>query len=229
MIGTDIIQKFREENPELDVNVIPDTVLASWLLTGDQEVCMKVRLINAEDQNITPVAGQKTYDLTKVNSLFFDIDEMPGGGVCQYPSNNNYKRLTKTTKSELDANKAQWRMASQGVPKYYYRSGNSIVVYPTPDTTIVNMTADLILLSNPYTNMSVMPFNQLPYLAPFHYSLVLYLQWRAKIKIGKTDEGTAAYNLYNTYVQWMIKTIGGGKYGPIEFRPSGLPSGSRQR
>ncbi len=223
MTGNEIIQRFRDENPEIDVNVIPDAILTSWLTVGDSEVCAKSRLIIKEDVAITPVVNQSTYDLTLTDPKFFDINEMPGGGIARFTS-NTYKRLDKTTKSYLDYNVSQWRMASSGVPKYYYRSGKNMIVYPKPNSTVTGFTVDIVLLSDTFSNMSVTPFNQLPYLAPFHYALVLYLAWRAKNKVGKGDEAMVAFNIYSAYVEWMKKEIGGGKYGPIEFRPSGLPS-----
>ncbi len=226
---SDIIQRFRDENPELDANVISDTTLMSWLLDGDLETCTKVRLINQEGLSIPAVIDQSTYDMTNVSPLFLDIDESVGGGLVYYNTSGNYKRLEKVTKAYLENNNAQWRTASSGAPRWYYRYGKNIVVYPKPDSTITNFTVDLILLSNPFNNLNIMPFNQLPYLAPFHASLKLYLMWRAKIKIGKGDEADTALKAYGAYTDWMIKTIGGGKYGPMEFRPSGLPSQGYQR
>lgn len=229
MIMSDIIQRFRDENPELDANVISDATLMSWLLDGDLETCTRVRLINSEGTQITAVANQSTYDLTNTTSLFLDIDESVGGGLAYYNTSGNYKRIYPVTKAWLDNNNAQWRTASSGTPRYYYRYGKNIVVYPKPDSTISYFTVDLILLSNPFNNLNIMPFNQLPYLAPFHASLKLYLMWRAKIKIGKSEESDTALKAYSAYTDWMIKTIGGGKYGPMEFRPSGLPSIGYQR
>lgn len=229
MLMSDIIQRFRDENPELDPNVIPDATLMSWLLVGDLEICTMVRLINQEGFSIPVVSGTARYDLTTVSPLFLDIDESVGGGLAYYNTSGNYKRLEKQTKAWLDNNVAQWRTASIGVPRYYYRYGKYVVLCPTPSSVITNLTVDLILLSNPFNNLTIMPFNQLPYLAPFHYSLVLYLVWRAKVKIGKGDESDAALKALNTYVQWMVKTIGGGKYGVVEFRPQGLPSNGYQR
>lgn len=226
---SDIIQRFRDENPELDANVIPDATLMSWLLIGDQEVCMKVRLIIQEGVNVPAIQGQNTYNLTTLSNLFFDINEQPGGGICQFNTSTSYKRLTKRTKAWLDVNNAQWRIASQGTPRYYYRSAQNFIVYPTPDNTITNFTVDIVLLSNPFNNLNIMPYNQLPYLAPFHYALVLYLTWRAKAKIGKDEESDTALKAYSGYVEWMIKTIGGGKYDEIQFRPQGLPSIGFQR
>lgn len=229
MIMSDIIQRFRDENPELDANVITDATLMSWLLDGDLETCTRVRLINQEGASIASVANQSTYDLTNISPLFLDIDEAVGGGLCYYNTSNGYKRIDKVSKAYLDNNFSQWRTASAGTPRWYYRYGKNIVVYPKPDSTIVNFTVDLILLSNPFNNLNIAPFNQLPYLAPFHASLKLYLMWRANIKIGKADEADTALKSYVAYTEWMIKTIGGGKYGPMEFRPSGLPSRGFQR
>lgn len=228
MLMSDIIQRFRDENPEIDVNVIPDATLMGWLLVGDQEVCMDQRLVTTENVNIPSVTGQSTYSLTALNSLFFDINESYGGGLVYYNA-NYYKRVYPQTKAWLDNNMSQWRTASTGTPRWYYRSGSNIVVYPTPDDTVVNFNIDLVLLSNPFIQLNQMPYNQLPYLAPFHYALVLYLQWRAKIKVGKEEEGMAAYKLYQVYLQWMRKTIQGGRQGVIEFRPQGLPSIGYQR
>ena len=229
MLMSDIIQRFRDENPELDQSTIPDATLQSFLLIGDQEVCMDQRLVTIENVNIPVIAGQNTYSLTALNSLFFDINESYGGGLVYYNTSGYYKRVYPQTKAWLDNNYSQWRTAQTGVPRWYYRSGSNIVVYPTPDSTVSYMNVDLVLLSNPFTQLNQTPYNQIPYLAPFHYALVVYLQWRAKIKIGKDEEGKAAYALYQQYLQWMRKTLQGGRYGTIEFRPQGLPSIGYQR
>ena len=225
---SDIIQRFRDENPEIDVNVIPDATLQSWLLIGDQEVCMDQRLITVENVNIPAIQGQNQYNLTSLNPLFFDVNESYSGGLVYYTA-NQYKRIYPKTKAWLDNNYSQWRTAAQGTPRWYYRQNNYIVVYPTPDNTIINFNIDLVLLSNPFNSLNIMPYNQLPYLAPFHYALCLYLQWRAKIKIGKEEEGKSAYALYKYYLDWMRKLIQGGRQGEIEFRPQGLPSIGYQR
>lgn len=229
MLMSDIIQRFRDENPELDANVISNTVLMEWLLTGDLEICTKVRLINQEGAVLTSVANQSTYDITTTSALFLDIDESVGGGICYFLTSGTYKRIYPKTKAWLDNNNSQWRTANSGTPLYYYRYGKNVVFYPKPSSSVSYFTVDLILLSNPFNNLNIMPFNQLPYLAPFHPSLNFYLNWRAKVKIGKQDESDTALKAYDAYVGWMIKTIGGGKYGVIEFRPTGLPSQGYQR
>ena len=229
MTMADIIQRFRDENPELDANVIPDSTCISWLGVGDSEICTQFRLINVQDVNITPVVGQRDYDMTKVNANFLDIDEMPGGGiVAWFNSNSSYKKLTLTTKGQLDADNSQWRSAGSGKPLYYYRYGQNISLYPIADSTISAITADFIILSNPFINLNQKPFNEIPYLVNFHYALVLYLTWRGKAKIGKDAESESTLQLMNAYLNKMVKTLG-RKYGPIQFRPSGLPLIGRQR
>jgi len=229
MTMADIIQRFREENPELDANVIPDSVCVSWLTVGDSEVCTKARLINIQDVSIPPVVAQRDYDLTKINANFLDIDEMPGGGVVAwYNSNTSYKKLTMKSKGELDADNSQWRTVTDGKPLYYYRYGQDICLYPPPDSSVSNITCDLVLLSTPFINLNQVPYNGIPYLANFHYALVLYLTWRGKAKMGKDSEADTALKVFGGYVDWMIKTIG-RKYGAIQFRPSGLPTIGRQR
>ena len=226
---SDIIQRFRDEYPELDANVISDATLMSWLLIGDQEVCMKCRLITVENVNITAVPGQNKYSLTSLNPLFFDINESYSGGLVYYNTSGSYKRVYPKTKAWFDNNYSQWRTASTGTPRWYYRQNDYIVTYPTPNDTVSNFNVDLVLLSNPFNNLNIAPYNQLPYLAPFHYALVMYLQWRAKIKIGKAEEADTALKAYSGYIQWMINTIQGGRQGEMEFRPQGLPSIGYQR
>lgn len=229
MLMSDIMQRFRDENPELDQSTISDTTLQAWLLIGDQEVCMDQRLITVENVNIPAVTGHNQYNLTSLNSFFYDINESYSGGLVYYNNTGYYKRIYPQSKAWLDNNYSQWRTATDGTPRWYYRQNNYIVVYPTPDSTIVNFNIDLVLLSNPFINLNQVPYNAYAYLAPFHYALVLYLQWRAKIKIGKDEEGMAAYKLYQQYLQWMRKYVQGGRMGVIEFRPQGLPSIGYQR
>ena len=101
MLMSDIIQRFRDENPEIDQSVIPDATLQGWLTIGDQEVCMKCRLITIENVNIPAVAGQNQYNLTALNPLFFDINESYGGGLVYY-NTSQYKRVYPQTKAWLD-------------------------------------------------------------------------------------------------------------------------------
>lgn len=227
MIRTEIIQRFRDENPEMTANVISDTTLKSWLLVGDKEVCAKARLIT-ETGEIEAVEDEDSYDLTTLTK-FFDIDEIPGGGVSRVDSSGNEKRLIKTTKSALDDDRSSWRTASSGTPKEYFRRGKYLKLDRAPDSSIVSFNIDYIAISDDFNSDSIAPYNQLTHLEAFHPALIFYLIWRAKAKVGKPDEAANAFSYYTSYILWMKKEIGGGKYGPIELRPYGLPSSGNQR
>lgn len=227
MIRTEIIQRFRDENPEFTANVLSDTTLKSWLLVGDKEFCAKARLI-VETGTITAIEDTDSYDLTNLTK-FFDIDEYPGGGVSIIDTSDREKRLVKTTKSELDDQTPNWRTASSGTPKKYFRRGKYLKLDKPPDSTIESFNIDYIAISDDFNSDSIAPYNQLTHLEPFHYGLVLYLQWRAKAKVGKPEEANTAMALYNSYIVWVKKEVGGGKYGAVEFRPSGLPPQGIQR
>lgn len=227
MTRSEIIQRFRDESPELTANVISNSTLNSWLLVGDKEICAKARLI-VDSDSINAVSGTSAYDLTTIDK-FYDIDENPGGGVTRIDTSAIEKRLVKSTKSLLDDESPSWRTASSGTPKKYYRRGKYINFYPKPDSSIDYFNIDYVAISDDFDGDSKTPYNELSYLEPFHPALIFYLNWRAKAKIGKPEEATSAMNAYMAYITWMIREIGGGKYGAIEFRPSGLPSAGYQR
>lgn len=227
MTRTEIIQRFRDENPELTANVISNTTLNAWLLTGDKEICARVRLIVATS-TITAVDGQAAYDLTALTD-FSDINEGQGGGVAVVTSSTT-RRIPRTTKAALDDESPSWRTASSGTPKTYYRYGKYMYMHPAPDTdTVTGFSVDYVKISDDFNNDSILPYNQLTYLEPFHPALVFYLTWRAKAKIGKPEEAAAAFTAYNAYITWMIKETSGGKAGPIEYRPFGQPSMGQYR
>lgn len=228
MTRLEIEQRFRDENPEVTANVVTAATLHSWCLQGDKEICAKARLI-VDTGSITAVEDQENYDVTTLLNKFYDVDELPGGGFSRVDTSGNEKRLDKRSKSELDKLRPNWRTASSGTPKDYFRRGKYIYVSPAPDDSISSFNIDFVAISDDFDNDSKTPYNELTYLEPFHPALVFYLTWRAKAKIGKPEEALAAMNLYNAYVLWMKKEIGGGKYGPIEFKPSGLSSIGFQR
>lgn len=224
----EIEQRFRDENPEITINVISAATLHSWCLEGDKEICAKARLL-VDTGSIAAVEDQSTYDLSNLLTKFYDIDRIPGGGVSRVDTSGREKRLEETSKSALDNESPSWRTASSGTPKKIFRRGKDMIVYPPPDDSIDSFNVDFIAISDDFDNDSKTPYNELSYLEPFHPALVFYLTWRAKSKIGKADEAATAKLAYDMYVQWMKKEVGGGKSGPIEFVPSGLPSSGQQK
>lgn len=211
MIRTEIITMFRDENPDVTSRVAGDSVLHSWLKEGNKEVCMLTKCIYG-DESFTAVVDQASYDLPTYIDNFFDIDDCPGGGVLF-----NDDPLKKTTIAELDQLTPSWRSYSSGTPLKWYRRGNTLGFDRAPDTAYT-VQVYTYLLPNDFDNDDEEPFNELEYLRPFHYSLVLYLQKRAKMKKGKTGEEAKALQEYTNYVAWMKREVRSIRYGKVYLR-----------
>lgn len=214
MTREEIINRFRQENPEITDRVITDTVLNSWCLVGDKEICTRNRLLKSEG-TFTSVSGTRQYDLTQEISNFYDIDDLPGGGVI-YANDP----LTYTTIAELDQTRPNWRSESNGTPKYYYRRNQYLYFNKAPSSgTTGTVRVYVILISDDFDDDSKLPFNQLTFLEPFHYSLVLYLTMRAKGKVGKPQEKQVSMQEYNDYLRWMKREVDRGTFHTIQFKP----------
>lgn len=213
MTRTEIIDQFRQENPEITSRVITNTVLNSWLLEGNQNVCIRARCIRKSATAIASVAEQAGYNLADEISDFFDISEHQDGGIAY-----DDDRLEERTKAWLDEHYSSWRTASSGTPKHYYRYMNYIYLYPKPDTSDEDIDVDYVAIPADFDS-NVEPFNQIKYLSVFSYSLVKWLKIKAKQKIGKPQDAANAMLEYEEYIKFMKKTIGGYQFGEISFRP----------
>lgn len=208
-----IRDQFRQENPEITDRVLDDTQLNAWLLIGNLEFATKARIITSEN-TITTTIGEDSYSLTTEIDSFFDIDEFPGGGVAF-----NGKRIEHTTRSRLDSRRSAWRSYADGTPRSYYRFNEFLKLDRGPETAH-DVTVDAILKPDSLNDDGKTPFNQLTYLEPFHYGLVLYLTMRAKGKEGKVEEFTKAIMQYESYIKWTKKEVQGGKISKIQITPS---------
>jgi len=213
MTRSEIISKFRQENPEITARVIKTTVLNSWLPTGDKEFCAEVRCIVNTGETIETTEDDQSYVLTDEIDKFYDIDDYPGSGVLY-----NGKRLEKTTMGLLDEESKNWRDRASGTPKKWYRRGNTLYLDRPIDSNEEDLTVYAVLISDDW-NSDVAPFNELTYLEPFHYAMVLYLRKRAKAKIGKGKDALAAAAEYAAYTKWAKSQLGGDKYSKILFQP----------
>lgn len=227
MTRLEIEARFRAENPEITANVITAATLHTWCFDGDKEVCAKARLI-VDSDTINSVTGQSAYDLTALDK-FFSIDEMPGGGIYRVNTDGTGKRLSKTSKAELDSEKSRWRTAASGLPVSYFRRGKYMIMNCPCSSSVDYFDVDYVAISDDFDDDAKLPYNQLPYLVTFHPAINFYLNWRAKAKVGKAEEAATAKEAYDMYVLWMIKSVGGEKFGPITLRPTGLPSSGNQR
>lgn len=218
MTRLEIIDRFRQENPEITDRVITDAALNSWCLVGNQEICARARLIVSDD-TFDAVEDEDSYDLTNELTDFYDIDELPGGGVAYIDTDSNEKRIVKKSIAELDDLSSSWRTADSGTPKYYYRRGQYLHLYPAPDDTIESIHVYFVQVAEDFDDDTKTPYNELTHLEPFHYGIVKYLALRAKAKVGKPQDSEIARTEYEEYIKWIKKEIGGGKHGPIFLRP----------
>lgn len=213
MTRSEIRQRFRDENPEITERVITDATLNSWLISGNLEIATMTRcIVSNVSQTFNTVASTKYYDLTEKISKFYDIDDMPGGGVYY-----DDVPLKKVTIGEMNYRFKNWRTAGTGTPRVYWRRGKFIWFHPTPNA-VQDVDIDCVFIADDFNSDAVEPFNQLTHLEPFHDGLVKYLQRRTKQKIGKPEEAAQAEKDYMVYVKWMGKTIRGANQGAIHFR-----------
>lgn len=215
MTREDIINRFRQENPEITDRVITDAVLNSWCIIGNQEICARARLIVDQDgTTIETNEDEQYWDLTNEIDKFYSIDEYPGGGVTY-----NDKRLTKTTMAKLDSESPNWRSRSSGTPKEYYIRGKYLYLDRPIDSNEYDIKIYSCLIADDFDDDAKTPYNQITMYEPYHPGLIFYLQWRAKAKIGKPEERNTAKQEFIDYANWIKREVGGMKYGQIYFQP----------
>jgi inorganic pyrophosphatase len=209
----EIRSRFRQENPEITDRVLTDSVLNSWLQEANLNFCCLAFLIRKEDSFVS-IVGQSSYDLSSYFTDFYEVDEYPGGGVSY-----DGTRLELTTKAELDNKRRGWRSNSNGTPKKYYRTGD-ILSFDRPADDDLTVSVDYYAVPDTFNNDNQEPFNQIISLRPYHYGLVLYLQGRAKMAVGKDKDNVTAMVEYGKYVEWCKKQVRGGRSGVVQYRPA---------
>lgn len=213
MIREDIRTAFRAENPELqDTDILSDTVLNNWLLVGDKEICASIRCI-LNDYTWTAAEDEQSWDLIEKIPKFYAIDDFPGGGVIF-----DNGPLDLITIAQLDSEYSTWRTRSSGTPDYYFIRGKTLW-FDRPIDSASDIQVYYSAISDDFNSDGITPFNQLSYLEPFHNSLVLYLTYRAKSKIGKPQEAQLAKQEFSNYITWMKKEIVSSRKGVINYEP----------
>lgn len=213
MIRSEVISQFRIDNPEITSRVISNAQLNEFCLIGDKEFCAEVRCIVNTGETIGTSEDDQSFVLTDEIDKFQDIDDYPASGVLY-----NGKRLDKTTMAALDEESENWRTRPSGTPKKWYRRGNTLYLDRPIDSNEYDLIVYAVLISDDWDS-DVAPYNQLTYLEPFHYAMVLYLQKRAKAKVGKPKDSLRAAMEYVAYVKWVKGQLGGDKYAAIHFAP----------
>lgn len=217
MTREEIIAQFRVDNPEITERVMSDPVLHNLCLNGDKLICAITRCIVGDyafDSVVSTSVYDTKYDITSYIPKFYDIDDMPGGGVSFDDT-----PLTKTTVSELDHLSPTWRTRSAGIPKKWYRRGKYLYFDRPIATAALDIKVYAVLISDDFNNDDIIPYNQLTYLEPFHPGILEYLKWQAKRKVGKPGEASEAQKEFIDYTTMMKKQIGGNIHGKIYFQP----------
>jgi len=215
MNRAEIIADFRQQNPELTENRVPDTVLHSFCKEGNKNVCARTRCIADEDGTVIETnENDRRFDLTVKISKFYDLDTSPGSGVLY-----NDKRLKITTMAMLDNDSLSWRNRTAGTPEEYYRRGKWLCLDRPIGSAADDLKVYCILIPDDFDDDNKSPYNGLSYLEPFHGAIVKYLEWKAKAKVLKPEDGLRAKGEYDAYIEYMRKMIGGTKFGPIRFQP----------
>lgn len=215
MTRADLRTKFRAENPEITSNVASDVTINSWMLTANDEICCETRcIVTNESETFNSVINTQFYDLEVNISKFYDIDDMPGGGVYYDDT-----PLTKGSAAEMNYTSKNWKTRSSGTPKKYWRKGKYLWFDRAPDA-VVEIAVDCVLRPNDFDNDAEEPFNELGHLQSYSDGINKYLQWRTKQKVGKQDEAMIAYRDYLSYVKWMKSRVKASKYGAVFIRPN---------
>jgi hypothetical protein len=211
----EIRDTFQELNPEITDRVLTETAMNTLLKLGDKDFCARTRCItNDTPETISTTENDESWDLSTEISKFYDIDTFPGGGVSY-----NDERLDLVTIAQLDEIDEGWRTASAGTPEYYFRRGAKIYTNCPIDSNADDLKVYAVLISNDFDSDIKTPFNERAELEPYHYGLVLWLQWKAKAKIGKREDALTAMQEYIDYTKWVKRELGGNKFSEIYFRP----------
>lgn len=217
MTRLEIIARFRAEVPEVTERVATDVVVAGWCLDADKEICAVTRCIVSDvafSSVVSTSVYDTRYDLSSNIAKFYDIDDLPGGGVSF-----DEEPLEKTTVAELDRESPSWRERVAGTPDKWYRRGKYLYFDRPVKTAGLSIRVYAVLISDDFNNDNKKPYNELAYLEPFHRGIVEYLKWQGKRKIGKPGEADQAQKEFYAYTAFMKKSIGGNKYSNIYFQP----------
>lgn len=214
MNRSEIRETFRAENPEITERVVTDAVLNAWMLRADKEICAITHCILSNTaETFTAVVNTQYYDLEANIDKFFDVDDLPGGGVYF-----NNKPLKKATPAEMNFVLRTWKTSASGTPKKWWRRGKYLWFDRAPSAAST-IAVDTVYISNDFDSDAKTPYNSLGHLEPFHDGILKYLQWRAKQKIGKPDEAKIAKDDYTSYTKWMNSKVREYNNAAILMRP----------
>lgn len=175
----DLQNSFHALVPEYPFSTSAEIALVvSWFNVGQVDASRKTKCLKKYDiTSLKSVAEQMEYDLSVVTG-FLDIDKK--GGVTY-----DGMRLDPVTTDELDSTKLNWRAASSSTPKYYYRSGLTIGLYPKPNVASKVIGVHCFYLPTDMSGLTDEPFDKKIHLIPYHDVPLLYSIGLAKFSKGQ--------------------------------------------
>ncbi len=151
-------------------------LVIGWFNDGQKDVARKTKCL--KKYSYTPsVKDQQEYDLSTLTG-FLEIDRQ--GGVTY-----DGLRLDPVTIDELDFTKAKWRNADSGTPKYYYKRGKYIGLYPKPSETGKSIGVYCSYMPTDMANSGDQPFDGVVEFVPYHDLPLLYAIGLAKFGKGQ--------------------------------------------
>jgi len=211
----EVRQLFRQDSPEVTDRVCSDTVLNSWIDLANREAgCAARCIVSNIPETFHSVEDLQYYDLESNIDNFYDIDDVPGGGVFYDDS-----PLTKTSPAEMNYKSSQWKSKDSGTPKKWWRRGKFLWFDYAPDTGDLDIEVDCVYIPSDLSTDASEIFNGLGHLQPYSEAISKFLQIKAKELLGKYNEATQAMQHYQKYVAWMKAQVAGYSQTAIYMRP----------
>lgn len=125
-------------NPKL--SSAPSGVVDNMIQIAADEIAARTLCLpkNIKFNAVAGSTGSGEYSLTTIDSEFIQI--APSGlywnaGTVATP---DYKQLDPVTIKWLDENRRNWRNQSAGDPQVFYQDGDTLGIFPAPDSALTN-------------------------------------------------------------------------------------------
>ena len=170
--------------PQAKTNVISNSRRDLIIKEGVIDVA-RLTICLPTNEKFDVVADQREYNLSTEVTRFLVIAK---SGLWWHDG-SNYKQLSGVTIEWLDEHIPLWRDMDSGDPIYYYQEGDTLGIYPTPDTAYTN--GFWLYFGQkplPMTDDAHYPFGydtEISRLSILSEAILLYWRWKALRGVGK--------------------------------------------
>jgi len=187
----------RAFNKEIrNVKDFPDTFLTTLLNNGGVDVTKEAKFF-PDDNTFNVVADQKEYNITELSSKFLTMEKSGiyfNTGTVAAPV---WLQLWPVTRKYMDEHIRDWRNANSGSPQYYFKEGNTITFYPTPEDSL-NGGFKAYFYKKPIAMSGTDDYlfegtTEISDLIIFDDTVQKYLEWKVSKVLNKTKEIQLAY------------------------------------